>query len=113
MALSDCPYFLVPRNQLQSVAAACKVLIEFSLLRLENPDEACAVSQVRAESLFLALILKTEVWEMMDGWYQAEADTPFLRLTESNYLWVIPRLLELASKGLYIANLGLGDAAVK
>uniref|UniRef100_A0A8D2L812 Ubiquitin protein ligase E3 component n-recognin 4 n=1 Tax=Varanus komodoensis TaxID=61221 RepID=A0A8D2L812_VARKO len=36
---------LVPRNQLQSVAAACKVLIEFSLLRLENPDEACAVSQ--------------------------------------------------------------------
>lgn len=39
--------FSVPRNQLQSVAAACKVLIEFSLLRLENPDEACAVSQVR------------------------------------------------------------------
>lgn len=38
---------LVPRNQLLSVAAACKVLIEFSLLRLENPDEACAVSQVR------------------------------------------------------------------
>lgn len=37
----------VPRNQLLSVAAACKVLIEFSLLRLENPDEACAVSQVR------------------------------------------------------------------
>ena len=37
---------LVPRNQLLSVAAACKVLIEFSLLRLENPDEACAVSQV-------------------------------------------------------------------
>lgn len=36
----------VPRNQLLSVAAACKVLIEFSLLRLENPDEACAVSQV-------------------------------------------------------------------
>uniref|UniRef100_A2AN08-4 Isoform 4 of E3 ubiquitin-protein ligase UBR4 n=1 Tax=Mus musculus TaxID=10090 RepID=A2AN08-4 len=36
---------LIPRNQLQSVAAACKVLIEFSLLRLENPDEACAVSQ--------------------------------------------------------------------
>ncbi|XP_070615566.1 E3 ubiquitin-protein ligase UBR4 isoform X3 [Erythrolamprus reginae] len=36
---------VVPRNQLQSVAAACKVLIEFSLLRLENPDEACAVSQ--------------------------------------------------------------------
>nr|XP_033777630.1 E3 ubiquitin-protein ligase UBR4 isoform X4 [Geotrypetes seraphini] len=35
----------IPRNQLQSVAAACKVLIEFSLLRLENPDEACAVSQ--------------------------------------------------------------------
>ena len=32
-----------------SVAAACKVLIEFSLLRLENPDEACAVSQVRQE----------------------------------------------------------------
>lgn len=30
-----------------SVASACKVLIEFSLLRLENPDEACAVSQVR------------------------------------------------------------------
>lgn len=41
------------------MAAACKVLIEFSLLRLENPDEACAVSQVRAESLFLALILET------------------------------------------------------
>lgn len=38
---------IVPRNQLLSVAAACKVLIEFSLLRLENPDEACAVSQVR------------------------------------------------------------------
>lgn len=37
----------VPRNQLLSVAAACKVLIEFSLMRLENPDEACAVSQVR------------------------------------------------------------------
>jgi hypothetical protein len=59
MALSGCSYFPVPRNQLQSVAAACKVLIEFSLLRLENPDEACAVSQVRAESLFLALILET------------------------------------------------------
>lgn len=41
------PVSLVPRNQLLSVAAACKVLIEFSLLRLENPDEACAVSQVR------------------------------------------------------------------
>lgn len=68
--LSDCPYFPVPRNQLQSVAAACKVLIEFSLLRLENPDEACAVSQVRAESLFVAFILKAlEVWELMDGWY--------------------------------------------
>lgn len=40
------PFSLVPRNQLLSVAAACKVLIEFSLLRLENPDEACAVSQV-------------------------------------------------------------------
>ncbi|XP_063173479.1 E3 ubiquitin-protein ligase UBR4 [Candoia aspera] len=36
---------VVPQNQLQSVGAACKVLIEFSLLRLENPDEACAVSQ--------------------------------------------------------------------
>ncbi|TWW56459.1 E3 ubiquitin-protein ligase UBR4 [Takifugu flavidus] len=35
----------IPRNQLLSVAAACKVLIEFSLMRLENPDEACAVSQ--------------------------------------------------------------------
>ncbi|XP_065141997.1 E3 ubiquitin-protein ligase UBR4 isoform X2 [Paramisgurnus dabryanus] len=35
----------IPRNQLLSVAAACKILIEFSLLRLENPDEACAVSQ--------------------------------------------------------------------
>ncbi|KAM9298998.1 E3 ubiquitin-protein ligase UBR4 [Gastrophryne carolinensis] len=35
----------MPRNQLQSVAAACKVLLEFSLLRLESPDEACAVSQ--------------------------------------------------------------------
>ncbi|XP_069096233.1 E3 ubiquitin-protein ligase UBR4 isoform X5 [Pleurodeles waltl] len=35
----------IPRNQLQSVSAACRVLIEFSLLRLENPDEACAVSQ--------------------------------------------------------------------
>ncbi|XP_058849008.1 E3 ubiquitin-protein ligase UBR4 isoform X2 [Acipenser ruthenus] len=35
----------IPRNQLLSVTAACKVLIEFSLLRLENPDEACAVSQ--------------------------------------------------------------------
>lgn len=43
--------FSVPRNQLQSVAAACKVLIEFSLLRLENPDEACAVSQVRGAGL--------------------------------------------------------------
>lgn len=42
-----CSVSLVPRNQLLSVAAACKVLIEFSLLRLENPDEACAVSQVR------------------------------------------------------------------
>jgi len=31
------------------VAAACKVLIEFSLLRLENPDEACAVSQVSTD----------------------------------------------------------------
>lgn len=41
--------FSVPRNQLQSVAAACKVLIEFSLLRLENPDEACAVSQVSTD----------------------------------------------------------------
>lgn len=41
--------FAVPRNQLQSVAAACKVLIEFSLLRLENPDEACAVSQVSTD----------------------------------------------------------------
>lgn len=41
-------FFEVPRNQLLSVAAACKVLIEFSLLRLENPDEACAVSQVRS-----------------------------------------------------------------
>ncbi|KAL1020637.1 hypothetical protein UPYG_G00002740 [Umbra pygmaea] len=35
----------IPRNQVLSVAAACKVLVEFSLLRLENPDEACAVSQ--------------------------------------------------------------------
>ncbi|XP_072282665.1 E3 ubiquitin-protein ligase UBR4 isoform X6 [Pyxicephalus adspersus] len=35
----------IPRNQLQSVAAACKVLLEFCLLRLESPDEACAVSQ--------------------------------------------------------------------
>ncbi|XP_069467171.1 E3 ubiquitin-protein ligase UBR4 isoform X2 [Ambystoma mexicanum] len=35
----------IQRNHLQSVAAACKVLIEFSLMRLENPDEACAVSQ--------------------------------------------------------------------
>ncbi|MGH0168045.1 UNVERIFIED_CONTAM: hypothetical protein FKN15_073672 [Acipenser sinensis] len=35
----------IPRNQLLSVTAACKVLIEFCLLRLENPDEACAVSQ--------------------------------------------------------------------
>ncbi|KAG2458904.1 UBR4 ligase, partial [Polypterus senegalus] len=35
----------VPRNQLLSVASACKILIEFLLLRLENPDEACAVSQ--------------------------------------------------------------------
>ncbi|XP_078094991.1 E3 ubiquitin-protein ligase UBR4 isoform X5 [Mustelus asterias] len=35
----------IPRNQLLSVTAACKVLIEFSLMRLENPDEACAVSQ--------------------------------------------------------------------
>ncbi|XP_075046927.1 E3 ubiquitin-protein ligase UBR4 isoform X4 [Mixophyes fleayi] len=35
----------IPRNQLQSVAAACKVLLEFSVLRLESPDEACAVSQ--------------------------------------------------------------------
>lgn len=42
-----CSLSLVPRNQLLSVAAACKVLIEFSLMRLENPDEACAVSQVR------------------------------------------------------------------
>lgn len=42
-----CFLSLVPRNQLLSVAAACKVLIEFSLMRLENPDEACAVSQVR------------------------------------------------------------------
>lgn len=42
-----CSVSPVPRNQLLSVAAACKVLIEFSLLRLENPDEACAVSQVR------------------------------------------------------------------
>lgn len=48
--------FLVPRNQLLSVAAACKVLIEFSLLRLENPDEACAVSQVR-EQTALGLLL--------------------------------------------------------
>uniref|UniRef100_A0A4W3HBC8 Ubiquitin protein ligase E3 component n-recognin 4 n=1 Tax=Callorhinchus milii TaxID=7868 RepID=A0A4W3HBC8_CALMI len=30
----------IPRNQLLSVAAACKILIEFSLMRLENPDEA-------------------------------------------------------------------------
>lgn len=43
-------FFLVPRNQLLSVAAACKVLIEFSLMRLENPDEACAVSQVRSSN---------------------------------------------------------------
>lgn len=50
--------FSVPRNQLQSVAAACKVLIEFSLLRLENPDEACAVSQVRVMGSFVALILR-------------------------------------------------------
>lgn len=42
-----CFLSIVPRNQLLSVAAACKVLIEFSLMRLENPDEACAVSQVR------------------------------------------------------------------
>lgn len=35
----------IPRNQLLSVTAACKILIEFSLMRLENPDEACAVSQ--------------------------------------------------------------------
>ncbi|XP_039612074.1 E3 ubiquitin-protein ligase UBR4 isoform X4 [Polypterus senegalus] len=35
----------IPRNQLLSVASACKILIEFLLLRLENPDEACAVSQ--------------------------------------------------------------------
>ncbi|CAG03215.1 unnamed protein product [Tetraodon nigroviridis] len=41
----------IPRNQLLSVAAACKVLIEFSLMRLENPDEACAVSQVRNSNL--------------------------------------------------------------
>lgn len=46
-----CHFSLVPRNQLLSVAAACKVLIEFSLLRLENPDEACAVSQVRETGL--------------------------------------------------------------
>ncbi|KAK1898672.1 E3 ubiquitin-protein ligase UBR4 [Dissostichus eleginoides] len=39
----------IPRNQLLSVAAACKVLIEFSLLRLENPDEACAVSQAESD----------------------------------------------------------------
>lgn len=45
-----CSVSPVPRNQLLSVAAACKVLIEFSLLRLENPDEACAVSQVRETS---------------------------------------------------------------
>lgn len=45
--ISACFLSLVPRNQLLSVAAACKVLIEFSLMRLENPDEACAVSQVR------------------------------------------------------------------
>lgn len=61
-------FFAVPRNQLQSVAAACKVLIEFSLLRLENPDEACAVSQVstgldllgqpQCENGLWALILK-------------------------------------------------------
>lgn len=66
--LSDCPCFPVPRNQLQSVAAACKVLIEFSLLRLENPDEACAVSQVRAESLFLTLSLETVGRMGTDGW---------------------------------------------
>lgn len=58
LELSKAYYFSVPRNQLQSVAAACKVLIEFSLLRLENPDEACAVSQVRVMDLFLALILR-------------------------------------------------------
>lgn len=46
-SVSVCSLSLVPRNQLLSVAAACKVLIEFSLMRLENPDEACAVSQVR------------------------------------------------------------------
>lgn len=46
-SVSVCSLSLVPINQLLSVAAACKVLIEFSLMRLENPDEACAVSQVR------------------------------------------------------------------
>lgn len=49
--------FPVPRNQLLSVTAACKVLIEFSLLRLENPDEACAVSQVSRIYSALSLAL--------------------------------------------------------
>jgi hypothetical protein len=44
----------------------------------------------------------------MDG----EVNKPFLRLPDSNYLWAIPPLLQLASKGLlYIANLGLGRSS--
>jgi len=36
----------VPSANAQGVCAACKVLLEFFLLRVESPDEACAVSQV-------------------------------------------------------------------
>lgn len=47
----------------------------------------------------MAFILKAlEVWELMDGWYQAESDKPFLRLADSNYLWAILHLLQLAGK---------------
>lgn len=38
------------------------------------------------------------------GGYQAEEDKPFPRLADSNCLWAMPRLLQLASKRLYITN---------
>ncbi|XP_078741003.1 E3 ubiquitin-protein ligase UBR4-like, partial [Lampetra fluviatilis] len=35
----------LPSTALPGVGAACRILVEFCLLRLEAPDEACAVSQ--------------------------------------------------------------------
>uniref|UniRef100_UPI00358DF698 E3 ubiquitin-protein ligase UBR4 n=1 Tax=Myxine glutinosa TaxID=7769 RepID=UPI00358DF698 len=45
----------IPSANAQGVCAACKVLLEFFLLRVESPDEACAVSQKHLILLIKAL----------------------------------------------------------